>query len=66
MSSQVGYLRHNRVYCEDCAPSKEIPIFHINIYPYKQKCVKCGKLLVEGQTEAWPELYSTEESNEVS
>jgi hypothetical protein len=65
----VGYMICTcstlRVVCSECATSlwcserkpKSIPIFHENIFPYKQSCLFCKKVLVEGQSSAWPELY---------
>lgn len=58
---RVGYLLpKNRVVCLDCKPRtcfEPCPIFHINIYPYKQSCATCKKTLVVGQTDSWPELF---------
>lgn len=64
----VGYMIPNasdssgyHIVCEDCLPDEEktirTPVFHVNIYPYKQECAVCGKLLVKGKTSAWPTLF---------
>ena len=62
----IGYLLHgHRVLCLCCHEQTPldpgdhaVPIFRINIYPYAQSCHVCGTVLVEGQTSAWPELFS--------
>ena len=65
MSEQpVGYLAAGLFLCPDCnndfnipkAPQR-VPVYAVNILPYKQSCAKCGDLVVEGQTSAWPELF---------
>ena len=33
------------------------PIYRENIHPYRQHCASCGKIIVKGQTPAWPELF---------
>ena len=65
----VGYMIPNEngigyhISCEDCVPDfhfpedRPIPIFHENIFPYKQTCCFCGKVLVAGRTDTWPCLF---------
>ncbi len=60
--SQVGEhiarLQNPEVRCLDCAAdSWGVPLFLENVYPYRQSCHKCGKLLCEGQSKAWCELF---------
>lgn len=60
MTEMVGMLvEGDKVYCFDCEPlnASKVPIYHVNIFPYKQTCFKCGKLLVEPRTATWPELF---------
>jgi len=42
-----------------CKDKREVqaPIYAVNILPYRQTCVCCGKTLVEGQSPAWPVLF---------
>ena len=35
-----------------------VPIFRINVYPYRQSCHVCRKTLVDPMTPSWPELFS--------
>lgn len=35
------------------------PVFKENVLPYRQSCADCGKVLVAGQSPAWPELYDS-------
>jgi hypothetical protein len=63
MPKAIGTLQHNGkgfiVVCESCFPANRLtsPVFRENIGNYKQTCGVCHKVLVEGKTEAWPELY---------
>lgn len=61
MSNQVGFLMDGRrVLCFDChnrQPDAGVPIYHVNIYPYKGSCNVCGKILVEPRSANWPELF---------
>jgi len=34
------------------------PVYRVNIGSYKQSCAACGRVLVKGQTPAWPELFA--------
>lgn len=68
--AQIGYIIKYPdfvgVCCEECHdaadkdPSGPAPprLYHENVYPYKQTCHGCGKVLVQSKTDAWPELYS--------
>lgn len=42
-----------------CKNKREVqaPIYAVNILPYRQSCICCGRTLVEGQSPAWPELF---------
>lgn len=63
---QIGVMAAGHVYCiEGCIPSKFRPIrvYRDNIGDYKQSCAKCGKILVEGKTPAWPELFAAPAKN---
>ena len=59
----IGYLVCARqVVCLDCAniwPEAKLYsyLYRVNIFPYKQTCHKCNKVLVEPQSKAWCELY---------
>ncbi len=63
-SLPIGYLAPKptgyEVVCEDC--KDEVPhdsrVYAINVFPYNQSCTCCGKKLVEGQSQAWPELFA--------
>ena len=60
-STPVGFLVDgDMIVCQSHTTIgySRVPIYHDNIYPYKQSCGICGKLLVAGQTEAWPELFN--------
>jgi hypothetical protein len=37
----------------------QTPIYRVNIYPYKAVCIKCKTVLVEPQSNSWPELYDS-------
>ncbi len=56
----IGVLVHgDEVRCFACEPldPDKVPVYRVNIYPYKQSCAKCGKVLVVGRTPAWPQLF---------
>lgn len=60
----IGYLFHEgngwKVCCNGCHayyPKAETKLYHVNVFPYRQDCVRCGKTLVKPQTKAWCELY---------
>jgi hypothetical protein len=55
----IGYLHEGYVYCVDHTPADTTytPVYRVNIGDYKQSCKGCGKLLVEGKTPAWCELF---------
>lgn len=66
---KVGYLTWSPfgdagwfVVCCVCAYSGRCSvaasIYGVNIYPYRQSCCACGRVLVEGQSPAWCELYA--------
>jgi hypothetical protein len=50
----IGYLipavKTYAVVCTECRISTEgVPIFGVNIRPYKQRCYRCGVTLVESE-----------------
>ena len=52
------------VKCEDCSkPDEGVPIYEENILPYRQSCAGCAKVLVEGRTPAWCELFTPEKES---
>jgi hypothetical protein len=64
-NGHVAYLTENldKVLCLECGHKVGIGhyasmLFHINIYPYKQTCHRCGILIVKGRTDLWPDLFS--------
>lgn len=63
-TEQIGFLtsenEHYAVVCSDCADKRktQCAIFKVNIFPYKQTCIECKRVLVEGQTDYWPELFT--------
>ena len=66
MSQQVGYLtwhpfdKDGWFVVGSCCASKvkhTSAIYHVNIYPYRQSCCACGKVLVEG-AKGWCELHT--------
>jgi len=54
--TMVGYLigvdGHHRVICMECAGKEtdletfEVPIFDVNLRPYRQRCIRCEKDLI--------------------
>ena len=34
-----------------------VKMFHENVYPYRQTCMTCHRVLVEGR-KGWPELFT--------
>ena len=64
-SELIGYLFNGSTVVGRCCIATStlhwvtrVPMFHGNVYPYRQTCHTCGATLVEGQTPAWPELFS--------
>lgn len=64
MDKLIGYLTpqgsHYAVVGECCKEQRrrESPVFEVNVLPYRQNCVCCGKVLVQGRTPSWPELFT--------
>ena len=62
----IGYLFHQdgwKVCCPECHPyypQAETKLYHVNVFPYRQDCCRCGKELVKPQTSAWCEMYPAE------
>lgn len=64
-TTQIGWFCNDSVICPDCAKEmmlkageiRLVAIYRINIGPYKQTCHTCKKVLVEGRTPAWCELF---------
>lgn len=59
---QIGYLTEGfHVVCMLCVPEMIGPndarLYRVIIGSYRQTCHVCHKVLVEGQSEKWPELY---------
>ncbi len=64
---RVGYwVAGGQVLCPDCmvgycqnggCTPEPIRLDFQNIFPYNQSCHVCGKVLVEGRTKHWPELF---------
>ncbi len=68
MDQPIGYLKNGGiVLCSDCASTdrpvcgfpepRVVKLYRINIEPYKQSCHGCDKVLVEGRTDYWCELF---------
>jgi ribosomal protein S27E len=58
----IGYLIPSgdffKVDCLDCATDRRIPLFDVNVRPYRQSCRACGRLLVgHGQPLSVPILF---------
>ena len=48
--------------CEQTIPRDGgVKLYDTNVRPYKQTCHDCGKLLIEGLTAKWSELYTKPE-----
>lgn len=64
----IGWMFHTgkgfAVRCHGCAGKNDphcpspIPVYHANIFPYRQSCFDCGTQLVIPQTDAWCELFT--------
>lgn len=57
----IGILVNgDTVTCFECETLGEhkVPLYHVNVYPYRQTCAKCGKVLVQPRTSSWPELFT--------
>lgn len=67
MSNQIGYLIEGKnVMCLSCADRTDLlrnnpdacKLYDVNIGDYKQTCHTCHKVLVQGKTPAWCELFA--------
>lgn len=55
---QVGYLNECEVKCMECSrENRGAKLYWVNVYPYKQSCHKCGKVMVDPQDEKYGELF---------
>lgn len=60
----VAYPSFTGVCCQECLDAADkdtekspVPLYRVNVGPYKQTCHGCGKALVEPKTALWPELF---------
>ena len=57
----IGYTLGKEFLCQECVNwgnhEAVIPMYRVNIGDYKQTCHRCSKVVVQGKTEAWPELF---------
>lgn len=65
----VGYLSfrypeplgcRERVVCVECRDQSAdgpVPLYMVNLLPYKQTCHACKKIISQGRTPAWCELF---------
>lgn len=66
----IGYLvRGGKVLCGTCEETNRprrssdvpeaIPLYLVNVLPYRQNCAHCRKVLCEGHTSLWCELFDS-------
>jgi hypothetical protein len=56
----VAHTCGSRVACPSCRAATMlhgVPIYRSNIEPYRQSCHLCSRVVVEGRSPAWPELF---------
>lgn len=67
----IAYPSFTGVCCQACLDAADpptatdprpVPLYRVNIGPYRQACHGCGKTLVEPRTHLWPELFVKSEA----
>jgi hypothetical protein len=59
----LGYLHADVIQCLDHGvPVGAARLYRVNIGDYRQTCHICDKVMVEGKTLAWCELFPKQES----
>lgn len=60
----IAYPGFSGVCCQECLDAADkdtvkqpVPLYEVNVHPYKQSCHGCGKVLVQPATSLWPELF---------
>ncbi len=58
LNEQIGYLQDCVVKCMKCAENNNgAKLYFVNVFPYNQDCHCCGKIIVEGQSLDWGQMF---------